>query len=133
MNDALEFKPPITGVASRPRLEQVIQERFRALHPGQLERIEAMLPREQAEQLIKESISKTADLAEQNLQESIATIYDVSDKNFGILSLSEDPTNLLMGRTMLKAVAVFSLSSTRLIPGSGRRRKNGTIFVIFGA
>ncbi len=96
MNDAMEFKPLIKGVAARPRLEQVIEERFRVLHPGQLEQIEQMLPREKAQQLIKECISKTADQAELNLQKSIATIYEVNDKNFGILSLSEDPTNLLM-------------------------------------
>lgn len=96
MNDAMEFKPPIQGVAARPRLEQVIEERFRVLRPGLLEQIEQMLPHEKAQQLIKESISKTADLAERNLQRSIATIYEVNDKNFGILSLSEEPTSSKM-------------------------------------
>jgi hypothetical protein len=96
MNDAMEFKPPIGGVADRPRLERVIEERFRALHPGQLEQIEQMLPREKAQRLIKESISKAADQAELNLQNSITTIYEVNDKNFGILSLSADPTIVLM-------------------------------------
>jgi hypothetical protein len=96
MNDALEFKPIIRAVADREHLERVIEERFRLLYPGRLEQIEQMLPREKAEQLIKESISKTADLAEANLHKSIAIIYEVNDKNFGILSLSEDPTNLLM-------------------------------------
>jgi hypothetical protein len=96
MNDALEFKPIIRGVADRESLERVIEERFRVLYPGRLEQIEQMLPREKAEKLIKESISKTADLAEANLQKSIAIIYEVNDKNFGILSLSEDPSNSLM-------------------------------------
>jgi hypothetical protein len=96
MNDAMEFKPPIKGVADRQRLEQVIEERFRALYPGQLEQIEQMLPHSKAQQLIKESISKTAQLAEMNLQKTIATIYDVNDKNFGILSLSEEPTSVKM-------------------------------------
>jgi Protein of unknown function (DUF2971) len=96
MNDAMEFKPPIQGVAARPRLEQVIEERFRVLYPGQLEQIEQMLPSQKAQQLIKASISKTADLAELNLEKSIATIYEVNDRNFGILSLSEEPTSLEM-------------------------------------
>jgi Protein of unknown function (DUF2971) len=96
MNDALEFRPIIKGVADRAYLEKVIEARFRALYPGRLEQIEQMLPREEAEGLIKESISKTAELAEMNLQKSIGIIYEVSDNNFGILSLSEDPNNLLM-------------------------------------
>lgn len=96
MNDALEFKPPIKGVASRGRLEQTILERFEARFPGRIQYLKTILPHEEAERLVSESVSKTAYLAEANLEQTVSTIYRINDENFGILSLSEDLTSTLM-------------------------------------
>ncbi len=96
MNDKEEFKPPIKGLAARSRLERVIREKFNVKFPGLIEQIEKTRPPKEAAQLIQESISKCADQAELNLLKSIETIYEMNDRNFGILSLSEDPANTRM-------------------------------------
>jgi hypothetical protein len=87
MNDIEEFKPPISGVAARADVEQAIKRRADALYPGLSALIEAQGP---------EYISKMVDAAERNLPRAIKTIYDMNDKNFGILSLSEESTDVCM-------------------------------------
>ncbi len=84
MNDIEEFNPPISGVATRAEVEQAIKRRADALNPGLSTLIEAQGP---------EYISKMVDDAERNLPHALKTIYEMNDKNFGILSLSEDSTN----------------------------------------
>ena len=96
MNDALEFKPSLKGVASRPKLETVLIERLRLKFPGVVERVEATLPPNIAEQLIRDVISKGAVQAEGSFAKSVEAIYGKLDHNFGILSLSETPTDTLM-------------------------------------
>ena len=58
-----------------------------ALYPGLPALIQAQGP---------EYISKMVDDAENNLPRAIKSIYEMNDKNFGILSLSEDPTSAFM-------------------------------------
>src|ERR1700679_3722072 len=87
MNDIEEFKPPIGGVASREQVEEAIKRRADALYPGLRALIEAQGP---------EYISKMVDDAERNLPRAIKTIYEMNDKNFGILSLSEESTSACM-------------------------------------
>ena len=96
MNDKEEFKPPMKGLAAKSRLEQVIREKFDVRFPGSIQRIEKSLPPQQAARLIQESISNCADKAELNRPKSIETIYETTNKNFGILSLSEDATDARM-------------------------------------
>ena len=84
MNDIEEFKPPISGVASRAEAEEAIKRRADALYPGLRPLIEAQGP---------EYISKMVDDVERNLPNALKAIYEMNDKNFGILSLSEDSTN----------------------------------------
>jgi hypothetical protein len=87
MNDIEEFKPPINGVATRAEVEQAMKGRADVLYPGLCAHIEAQGP---------EYISKMVDDAERNLPRALKTIYEMNDKNFGILSLSEDSTNAVM-------------------------------------
>jgi hypothetical protein len=87
LNDIEEFKPPVSGVAPREQVEQAIKRRAEALYPGLPALIEAQGP---------EYISKMVDDAELNLPRAIKTIYEMNDKNFGILSLSEESTSAYM-------------------------------------
>jgi hypothetical protein len=84
MNDIEEFRPPISGVASREQVEEAIKRRADALYPGLRALIEAQGP---------EYISRMVNDAERNLPRAIKTIYEMNDKNFGILSLSEVSTS----------------------------------------
>lgn len=84
MNDIEEFKPPIGGVATRAELKQAIKDRADALHPGLRALIEGQGP---------DYISRMVNDAERNLPRTLKTIYEMNDKNFGILSLSEESTS----------------------------------------
>jgi hypothetical protein len=96
MNDKEEFKPPIKGLAARSRLEQVIRERFNVRFPDLIAQIEKTRPPQEAAQLIQGHISRICAEAELNLLKTIETMYEFHNQNFGILSLSEDPTNARM-------------------------------------
>jgi len=87
MNDIEEFKPPINGIAAGADFEQKFRERADVLRPGLME-----LVKKQG----VEYMAKLRNQAEQNLPHTIKTIYEMNDKNFGILSLSEESTNAFM-------------------------------------
>jgi hypothetical protein len=87
MNDIEEFKPPINGIATDAEFEQKFRERASALHPGLMDLIEKQGP---------DYMTKFRNQAEQNLPQTIKTIYEMNDKNFGILSLSEESTSEYM-------------------------------------
>src|SRR5713101_7900533 len=87
MNDIEEFKPPISGLATETMLDEKLRDRAEALHPGLWELIEKQGPEYRA---------KLRKQAEQKLPQTIKTIYEMNDRNFGILSLSEDATNAYM-------------------------------------
>lgn len=61
-----------------------------------MNRIEARLPENFAAALIDDVISKGAVQAEAALPQNAKQIYDSLDRNFGILSLSETPTDSLL-------------------------------------
>lgn len=96
MNDKSEFKPPIKGLALRKKLETVMRARFEVKFPGRIAEVQSLLPDREAEQLIRSCISNGADEAEQNFSASIDNIYKIADRNFGILSLSENPASIRM-------------------------------------
>jgi|GEM_PF-171625 len=84
MNDIEEFKPPISGIATETVFEEKFCERAEALYPGLWELIQRQGP---------EYMAKLRKQAEQNLPQTIRTVYEMNDRNFGILSLSEDATS----------------------------------------
>ena len=61
-----------------------------------MNRIETRLPENAAAELIDSVISKAAIQAEAALPENTKKIYDSLDRNFGVLSLSETPTDSLL-------------------------------------
>ncbi len=81
MNDIEEFKPPIEGVASEAVFDEKFRVRADALYPGVMELIEKQGP---------EYMAKLRKQAEEKLPQTIKTIYEMNDRNFGILSLSEE-------------------------------------------
>lgn len=87
MNDIEEFKPPINGIATEADFEAKFRERADALRPGLMDLVEKQGP---------DYMSKLRNQAEQNLPQTIKAIYEMNDKNFGILSLSEDSTSASM-------------------------------------
>src|SRR5712691_9987051 len=84
MNDIEEFKPPISGIATETVFEEKFRDRAEALYPGLWELIQRQGP---------EYMAKLRKQAEQNLPQTIRTVYEMNDRNFGILSLSEDATS----------------------------------------
>src|SRR6266851_9408057 len=87
MNDIEEFKPPISGLATETVLDEKLRERAEVLYPGLWELIEKQGPEYKA---------KLRKQGEQKLPQTIKTIYEMNDRNFGILSLSEDATSAYM-------------------------------------
>jgi len=87
MNDIEEFKPPINGIATEAEFEQKFRERANALCPGLMDLVEKQGP---------DYMTKLRNQAERNLPQTIKTIYEMNDKNFGILSLSEESTSACM-------------------------------------
>src|ERR1700730_6603753 len=81
MNDIEEFKPPIEGLATEALFEEKVRERADLLYPGLMGLIRKRGP---------EYMARLRNQGEQNLPQTIKTIYKMNDKNFGILSLSED-------------------------------------------
>lgn len=96
LNDELEFKPPLKGVADQRHLENVLVEKIRERFPDLVAKIERVYPPETAEQFIKEAVSKGALEAEDSFPKSVRVIYEKLDTNFGILSLSETSTDMEM-------------------------------------
>src|SRR6266404_7276227 len=87
MNDIEEFKPPISGVAAEAMFEEKFRERTNVLNPGLMDRVEKEGP---------EYMTTVHNKAEGNLPQVIKRIYEVTEKNFGILSLSEESTSTFM-------------------------------------
>ena len=96
LNDATKLKPSFKGIATKCDLKKLMTARLREKYPDIVERVEKSLPNKQAEQLIDEVMSRGAAQAEVDLPQNAEKIYDSLDKNFGVLSLSETPTNSLL-------------------------------------
>jgi len=87
MNDIEEFKPPIDGIATQAVFDRKFRERAEALYPGLIDLVEKQGP---------EYLVKLRNQVERNLPHAIKAIYEINDKNFGILSLSEEEANACM-------------------------------------
>jgi hypothetical protein len=96
LNDAMELKPQFKGIATASDLKKLLTYRLRQRYPALVEQVESMLPSDVAERLIDEVISKGVVQAEATLPQNAKKIYASLDYNFGILSLSETPTNSLL-------------------------------------
>lgn len=96
LNDPTELKPRFKGIATESDLKRLMTNRLREKYPAIMERVERSLPGKVAEQLIDEVMTKGAAQAEALLPQSAVKIYDSLDKNFGVLSLSETPTDSLL-------------------------------------
>jgi hypothetical protein len=96
LNDATELKPAFKGIATEADLKQILTDRLRAKYPGVVEQVERSLPSNLAAQLIDDVMSRGAKEAEAALPENAKKIYETLDRNFGILSLSETPTDSLL-------------------------------------
>ncbi len=96
LNDATELKPPFKGVGTPEEVKKVILERLKLRFPDLMNQIATRLPAHIAAEMIDNVISKAAVEAEAALPQSAKKIYDSLDKNFGVLSLSETPTDSLL-------------------------------------
>lgn len=104
LNDTLELRAPVKGVADRKRLEAIAREK---LAPGlwsqvspenrkTLERRCPGLPKLVGEILLQTYVQKGASGIEEQHQRNPNAVFDVTDQNFGILSLTEAPTDIRM-------------------------------------
>lgn len=89
MNDIEEYKPRINGIAAEADFELKFRKRANELYPGLMDLVEKQGP---------EYMIKVHNQAERDLPKTLKKIYDMTDRNFGILSLSEDPTSACMWR-----------------------------------
>lgn len=96
LNDATELKPPLKGIATESDLKRVLTERVRRDYAHVVKHVEESLPADRSTQLIDEVMAEAAARAEANFSQSAQKLYNALDKNFGILSLSEMPTNSLL-------------------------------------
>lgn len=96
LNDATELKPVFKGIATQSDLKSLLTIRLREKYPGLVERVERSLPNNLAAQLIDEVMAKGVAQAEESRPQNEKKIHDLLDKNFGVLSLSETPTNSLL-------------------------------------
>jgi hypothetical protein len=92
LNDALEFKPPLIGLAPKQLVKELVIEKIQSKYPALLEQVRQKLPAQIAEKMIDDVISDGADDAEKNRD----NYYKTLDENFGLLSLSEIATDKLM-------------------------------------
>ncbi|MGA8871040.1 MAG: DUF2971 domain-containing protein [Candidatus Acidiferrales bacterium] len=87
MNDIEEFKPPIEGLATKECFEEKFGERAEVLYPGLMEQIAKLGP---------DYMAKLRNQGEASLPRTIEKIYGMNNRNFGILSLSEEPASECM-------------------------------------
>jgi hypothetical protein len=96
LNDATEFRPPTLGIGDRSSIMDELQERFEKKFPGRLASYRTLLPETEVERIIQESMVESASKVEAGFELTREKIYQRLDENFGILSLSESPTQKLL-------------------------------------
>jgi hypothetical protein len=99
LNDASEFQPPYKGVGKRSVIEKGVRERFRSQHPTEFAQVYIQFAPDikRAEKFIDEiMVPEWIANVEANREKTIAKIYEELDTNFGLLSLSETVTSILM-------------------------------------
>jgi len=107
LNDATELKPVFKGIATQSDLKRLLTDRLREKYPGLVERVEQSLPSHVAAQLIDDVLRKGVAQAEEALPQNEKKIHDSLDRNFGVLSLSETPTNSLLWAITATADTAF--------------------------
>lgn len=96
LNDVDEFQPPYSGMGTREVIEGKTKQRFEETHPADIKRLYSSLPKDKADKLFAELLAEWADKIEANFEKNVQALYARLDENFGLLSLSADPTNPLM-------------------------------------
>jgi Protein of unknown function (DUF2971) len=103
-NDTLELRPPTKGVAEPETLAHIARERLKEAMwsmtaPDQKQWLDAKFPgltEEIGEELLKQTTIKAVSSIERNYEQSRRKIFEVTDHNFGMLCLSEIPTDIRM-------------------------------------
>src|SRR5271167_1239682 len=93
LNDASELNPLFKGIAPAGDVRTILLNRLKQKYGNVIDGVQRLLPKGEAERLIEDVIAKHAVYAETYLPESSKKIRDILDINFGILSLSETPSD----------------------------------------
>jgi len=104
LNDTLELRPPIKGVAAPEKLEQIARNNLPPTSlPESSEQKRRILgwripgmPELLSEICLQAIIPRFAKAVEQRHERNPHAIFDVTDQNFGILSLTEVPADVRM-------------------------------------
>jgi hypothetical protein len=96
LNDIDEFQPPYRGMGTREVIEEKTKQRFEETHPADIQQLYSVLPKDKADELLAEMVSEWAETIEANFEKNVQALYAKLDENFGLLSLSANPTNALM-------------------------------------
>jgi hypothetical protein len=104
LNDTLELRPPVKGVADRKGLESIARDRLASTTWSQtspedraiLERSCPGLVDLVGEIFLQTYTERAVDQIEARHERNPHAVFDVTDQNFGILSLTENPTDIRM-------------------------------------
>jgi Protein of unknown function (DUF2971) len=98
LNDAFEFRPPLSGMGTRNDIECGVRERLLARLPEIMVNLTARHGSARAVELFDELVSIGADDVgtHENYDRSVRELYQKLDTNFGVLSLTGTPTSPLM-------------------------------------
>ena len=104
LNDTLELRPPIKGVAAHETLKGIARERLAPALWSEtpeesrmaLGRICPGLPELVGEILLQTAVQKGTRRIERRHEQNPHAVFDVTDRNFGILSLTEVPNDVRM-------------------------------------
>lgn len=104
LNDTLELRTPVKGVAEHEKLEAIAREKLASGLWSQtspenrkiLERMCPGLPDLLGKAFLQTYTRKAVDKIERGHELNPQAVFDVTDKNFGILSLTEAPDDVRM-------------------------------------
>lgn len=98
LNDALEFRPALSGMGTREDVERGTRQRLLVKHPEIMAKLIALHGADRAGELFDEIVVVAADAVDTpaNYERSIREVYEKLDANFGVLSLAESPVSPLM-------------------------------------
>lgn len=104
LNDTLELRPPIKGVAEHKELERIAREglapalwsQTSAENKEKLDRFFPGLTDQLGEQFLQEYTQKCVSAIERRHEQNPNAVFEKTDQNFGILSLTEDPSDIRM-------------------------------------
>lgn len=104
LNDTLELRPPVEGVADRKRLEGIARDGLASTMWSQTSPENRRILEQRCPGLVdlvgeiflQTYTQKTADQIEARHEQNPHAVFDVTDQNFGILSLTENPADIRM-------------------------------------